>query len=71
MKTILYLTLLIFTSCLTKKANRVGVYLENNSEADSVINIKTLINGKFYKGVPVKRNPIADKYEKLMVPGCM
>jgi hypothetical protein len=67
MKKLFYLILLAVTGCITKSTNEVPVYLENNSEADSVINIKTLINGKFYKGVPVKRNPIADKYEKLMV----
>ncbi|OQP47723.1 hypothetical protein [Niastella populi] len=67
MKKFSYLILLAVAGCITKSTNKVPVYLENNSETDSIINIKTLINGKFYKDVPVKRNPIADRYEKLMV----
>jgi hypothetical protein len=67
MKKIPYLILFTVAGCLSKRTNKVPVYLENNSDADSVFNIKTLINYKFYKVVPVKRNPIADRYENLVV----
>jgi hypothetical protein len=66
MKKITYLVLFILAGCFTKRSE-VVVYMENNSDLDSVINIKTLINGKFYKVVPVKRNTIAVKLVPLIV----
>lgn len=59
--------LFALAGCLTKKADRVAVYLENNSDVDSVVHIKTFINDKFYKVVSVKRITTVVKYEKLIV----
>lgn len=59
--------LFALAGCLTKNTNRVAVYLENSSDVDSVVYIKTFINDKFFKVVPVKRITTVVKYEKLIV----
>lgn len=67
MRNTVYLILLIFSGCLTKRINNITVYFENNSDVDSVINIKTFINDRFYKVVSVKRNITVVRYEKLII----
>jgi len=67
MKKIAYLVLFTLTGCFTKGKNEVVVYMENNSDVDAVINIKTLINGRLYKVTPVKRQSTADILVPLVV----
>lgn len=67
MKNTAYLILLIFSGCLTRRINNIAVYLENNSDVDSVITIKTFINDRFHKVVSVKRNTTVVGFEKLML----
>ena len=67
MKKLTYLILFTLAGCFTKRTNSVVVYMENNSDMDSVINIKTLLNGKFYKVVPVKWNATVIKFVPLIV----
>src|SRR5689334_23160775 len=67
MNKILYLALLTFTGCLTKKSDKFSVCMENNSDTNAVINIETLINGKFYKVIPVRRNTAVVHFESLIV----
>lgn len=59
--------LFALAGCLTKKTSKVAVYIENNSDVDSVVFMKAFINDKFYKVVSVKRNRTLVTYEKLMV----
>lgn len=67
MKITTYLILFALAGCLTKKTNRIAVYLENNSDVDSVVHVKAFINDKLYKVVSVKRITTVVKYEKLIV----
>lgn len=50
-----------------KSTSKVVVYMENNSDVDSVINIRTLVNGRLYKVVPVKKNMTVVNFVPLIV----
>lgn len=67
MKLIVSVLLLMFTSCFLKTTNKMAICIENNSDVDSVVNIKTLVNGKFYKLVPVKRNFTIVHFERFFI----
>jgi hypothetical protein len=67
MRKVFWLLLPVIIACCNEKSDRVVILVENNSDIDPVVYLRTYIDGKFIKTIEVKRDTSKVQFERLLI----